>query len=73
MDLQSRKLEFIQEFLKLTSEEAISKFEALLKRQKGDPKNPFSDDELVDRIRESEEDFKNGRHKTTKDLLDRFQ
>lgn len=73
MDLQTRKLEFIQEFLKISSEEAISKFEALLNRQKGDPQNPFTKDEMIDRIKQSESDFKNGRFKTTDELLEKFQ
>jgi hypothetical protein len=31
MDIQSRKIEFVQAFLKLQSEEVISQFENLLK------------------------------------------
>jgi hypothetical protein len=34
MDLESRKIEFVQEFLKLQSEEVISKLEQLLKKEK---------------------------------------
>jgi len=33
MDIQSRKLEFIQDFLKLQSEEVIAQFEKLLKKK----------------------------------------
>ena len=33
MDLQTRKIEFVQEFLKLQSEEVISQFENLLKKK----------------------------------------
>ena len=33
MDIQSRKIEFIQEFLKLQSEEVISRLEKLLKKE----------------------------------------
>jgi hypothetical protein len=73
MDIQSRKLAFIQEFLKLSSEEAISKFEALLKRQKEDPENPFSNNELAERVKQSEKDFKEGRFKSTQELLERFK
>ena len=32
MDIQSRKIEFVQAFLKLQSEELISQFENLLKK-----------------------------------------
>lgn len=57
MDIQTRKLEFIQEFLKISSEEAIAKFEALLKRQKREPENPFSNEEMIQRVKQSEDDF----------------
>lgn len=73
MDLQTRKLEFIQEFLKISSEEAVAKFEALLKRQKGESENPFSKEEMVKRVKQSEADFENGNYKTTEQLLERFQ
>lgn len=35
MDIQTRKIEFVQGFLKLQSEEAISQFEKLLEMLKG--------------------------------------
>ena len=73
MDLQTRKIQFIQEFLKISSEEAISKFEALLNRQKGELQNPFTKEEMTDRVRQSESDFKEGRFKSTEELLERFQ
>ena len=73
MDLQTRKLEFIQEFLKLSSEEAVSRFEALMKRQKGEPENPFNKEELIHRVKQSETDFKEGNYKTSEELLERFQ
>ena len=34
MDLQTRKIEFVQEFLKIQSEEAIGRLEKLLKEKK---------------------------------------
>jgi len=73
MDLQTRKIEFIQEFLKLSSEEAISKFEALLKIHKGEIENPFSKEDMQKRVNQSENDFHNGRFKTSTELLDRFE
>ena len=73
MDLQTRKLEFIQEFLKISSEEAVAKFETLLKRQKGEPENPFSKEEMIKRVEQSEADFKYGNYKTTEQLLEDFQ
>tara|TARA_R110002050_G_scaffold221974_1_gene357859 strand:- start:787 stop:1008 length:222 start_codon:yes stop_codon:yes gene_type:complete len=73
MDLQKRKLEFIQEFLKLSSEEAVSSFEALMIRQKEETVNPFSKEELIHRVKQSETDFKEGNFKTSEELLERFQ
>tara|TARA_R110002050_G_scaffold99371_2_gene206024 strand:+ start:375 stop:596 length:222 start_codon:yes stop_codon:yes gene_type:complete len=73
MDLQTRKLEFIQEFLKLSNEEAVSRFEALLKRQQGEAENRFSKEELILRIKQSETDFKEGKYKTSDELLERYQ
>ena len=70
MDIQSRKIEFIQEFLKIDSEEVITQFEKLL--EKIEFKNnvsPMSIIELNRRIDRSESDFKNGRYKSSSELL----
>ena len=78
MDLQTRKIEFIQSFLKLQSEEVIAQFENLLNK-KSIPKNeeqkslkPLSLEEFNYRIDQSENDFKNGKYKTTSQLLEKF-
>lgn len=75
MDLQTRKIEFVQEFLKLQSEEIISLLESVLKRQIHTDTDfePMSVTELKARIDKSEEDFKNGRYKTSAELLSRFK
>ena len=74
MDLQTRKIEFVQEFLKIQSEEAIERLEKLLKKEK---KNKHSDsmstEELNERIEKSESDFKNNRFKSTSDLLAKYE
>lgn len=76
MDLQTRKIEFIQEFLKLQSEEVISQFENLLKKksikEKVDVK-PMSIKELNSRIDKSEADFKNGKFKTSSQLVTKYK
>ena len=41
MDLQARKIEFVQEFLKLRSEKAVAKLENLLKEEQ---KEQFQED-----------------------------
>ena len=79
MDLQTRKIEFIQSFLKLQSEEVIAQFENLLKKksiQEKDSKKqhkPLSIKEFNARIDKSERDFKNGRYKSTSEVLKKFK
>lgn len=79
MDLQTRKIEFVQEFLKLQSEEVISQLENLLKnRNKKDVDEDeifktISIEEFNSRIDKSEDDFKNGRYKTTSQLLEKYK
>ena len=62
MDLQTRKIEFIQAFLKLQSEEVISNFEKLLlKESKIDSDvRPMTMKELNDRIQKSTTDSRDG-------------
>ena len=78
MDLQTRKIEFVQAFLKLQSEELISQFENLLKIKSlyeiedGRNLEPLSMEEFNKRIDQSESDFKNGKYKSTSELLKKF-
>ena len=76
MDIQTRKIEFVQAFLKLQSEEMISQFEKLLKKANKTNSDkefiPFTIEELNERISKSEDDFKNGRYKTTSKLLSKY-
>lgn len=75
MDIQTRKIQFIQEFLKLESEKAISHLEKLLKKEmQNTPKiKPMSVEELNARLDKSEDDFKNGRYKSTSELLSKYK
>jgi len=77
MDLQSRKIEFVQEFLKLKSEEAISRLEKLLKKEKknviGKEFKPMTEQELNKRIDQSESDFKDNRFKKSSELLSKYE
>tara|TARA_R110000868_G_C10605984_1_gene740956 strand:+ start:107 stop:349 length:243 start_codon:yes stop_codon:yes gene_type:complete len=72
MDLQTRKLEFIKDFLKLTSEEAVITLEKILKKQKQSDFEsdlaPMPLEELNSRIDQSLEDSKNGRLTNTTEL-----
>ena len=60
MDIQTRKIEFIQEFLKVQSEELISRLESVLKNKDDDFK-PFTIEELNARVDKSLDDSKNDR------------
>lgn len=73
MDLQTRKIEFVQEFLKLQSEELVSQFENLLKSKMQKNTKPMSVAELNSRIDQSENDFKNGKFKTSEELLSKYE
>ncbi|WP_147676071.1 hypothetical protein [Algibacter pacificus] len=65
MDLQTRKLEFIQEFLKIQSEDVISRLEKILKKENKNSDNgdlkPMTIEEFNSRIDTSMEDSENGR------------
>ncbi|CAH8289837.1 hypothetical protein EV196_107213 [Mariniflexile fucanivorans] len=65
MDLKTRKLELIQEFLKIQSEEVILQLEKILKKENKNSENedfkPMTIEEFNSRIDQSMEDSKNGR------------
>mgnify|MGYP000096472860 CR=1 FL=1 len=73
MNIEARKIEFVQEFFKLQSEKAISKFEKLLKKEKEqnsiDNVEPMTSVELNARIDKSLQDSKNGKLTEANDLL----
>lgn len=68
MDIQTRKLEFIQAFLKVQSEELISRLEKILKNNT-DEFTPFTIEEFNFRIDESLEDSENDRVIESNELL----
>jgi hypothetical protein len=73
MNIEARKIEFIQEFLKLQSEEAISKLEKILKKEKKhsslEKVEPMTSVELNARIDKSLQDSRNGKLTEANDLL----
>lgn len=77
MDLQTRKIEFIQEFLKLQSEEAISRLEKLLKKEKKEfEKNsiqPMTVEQFNKRIDKSMDDSKKGKLTESNYLLEEIE
>lgn len=76
MDIQTRKLEFIQDFLKLQSEEVIAQFEKLLKKttniEEENKLKALTVEEMNERISKSESDFENNKFKTTSELLSKY-
>ena len=73
MDIVSRKLSFVQEFLRISDEKLIEKLEKLLRSERNKKiskeLNPMTIDEFNEMIDLSEEDFKNDRLTETKELL----
>ena len=74
MDLQTRKIEFVQKFLKIQNEELITQLENLLKKNRSSESlAPMSIEELNARIDQSEKDFKAGNFKTSTEILGKFK
>ena len=77
MDLQSRKISFIQEFLSIQSEEVISRLEKYLKKEKkthiDKEFSPMTMKEFESRIDQSMEDSKNGRVIEANQLLEEIK
>jgi hypothetical protein len=72
MDLQVRKIHFVQEFLRVNNEKIIDKLEGMLKSEKSklyasDPE-PYTMAELNIIIDNAEDDVKNNRVKNVHDL-----
>lgn len=77
MDLQTRKITFVKEFLSIESEELISSFEKLLTTKNTPTKDsiyhPMTIEELNRRIDQSEQDSIYGRLTESKDLLKKIK
>lgn len=72
MDIETRKIKFIQEFLKVQSEEVISRLEKLLRKENKNSEKvdfkPMTIEEFNERIDKSMEDSKNGRSTKASEL-----
>lgn len=75
MDLQTRKLNFIQDFLKLESERVISHLEKLLQKetQNNSELKTMTMKEFQKRIDQSAEDSKNGRLTESSKLISEIE
>jgi len=77
MDIGTRKLSFVREFLRISDEELIIKLELLLRSERNKriskELSPLTMDEFNKMIDDSEEDFINGRVTEARDLLKRVE
>jgi predicted transcriptional regulator len=77
MNIQVRKLNFIEEYLRLGNQSSLEKLEALLKKERkkelASKLKPISIVELRERIKLSEEDIKAGRVYTHDEVKARFK
>ena len=72
MDIQTRKIEFVRDFLKMQNEEVLILMENLLRSSKEDFENEFqsmSVEELNYRIDKSMKDSENGKLTKSSDLI----
>lgn len=76
MDIQKRKIEFIQEFLKVQNEELLIRLENLLHSKEStneDNFSPMTIDEFSERIKKSLHDAKNDRITESIDLVSEIE
>lgn len=77
MDLQTRKLSFIQEFIRIQNEDIISGFEKMLKKRKAElyeqNLKPMSMEQFNADIDQSLEDSTNDRVISAKDLKEEIK
>ncbi|CAM3457052.1 hypothetical protein [Flavobacterium chungbukense] len=77
MDLEARKISFVQEFLRLQNEEIVNQLEKLLHEQKVQlldlEMKPMSLDQFNNEIDQSVNDVAQGRIISSKDLKSKIQ
>ena len=77
MNIQARKLELIEEFIKIDDEELISSLELMIKTEKkrliDKEKQPMSLDEFYKMIDQAKQDSENGRVIPHQDLKEKIK
>ncbi|MCK9617736.1 MAG: hypothetical protein M0R21_07850 [Lentimicrobiaceae bacterium] len=77
MDIQARKLHFVQEFLRVADDELVTKLEKLLLIERKKKLNRELDlltlKEFNEIVEKSEEDFENGRVTEARNLIDQIE
>ena len=76
MDIQARKLHFVQEFLRVADDDLVTKLERLLrierKKKLEEELSPLTMKEFNEIIDKSEDDFKNERVTEARNLLNQI-
>lgn len=76
MDIQARKIHFVQEFLRVADEELVTKLEGVLRVERmkklEEELSPMSMNKFNEIIDKSEEDFDNGRVTEARNLLNQI-
>jgi len=76
MDIQARKIHFVQEFLRVADDELVTKLESLLrierKKKLEEELSPMTMKEFNEIIDKSEDDFKNERVTEVRNLLNQI-
>ena len=76
MDIQARKIHFVQEFLRVADDELVTKLESLLrierKKKLEEELSPMTMKEFNEIIDKSEDDFKNERVTEARNLLNQI-
>ena len=76
MDIQARKIHFVQEFLRVADDELVTKLESLLrierKKKLDEELHPMTLKEFNEIIEKSEDDFNNGRVIEARNLINQI-
>ena len=75
MNLETRKIKFVQSFLSLENESDVALLEQTLEdvfNLRNEKINPLTIDELNSRIDQSEADFENGRFKSHSEIVAKY-
>ena len=77
-EVERRKLHLIEEFLNISNETIIAKIESLLREERlkfleKQVKTPYSEKEFIEMIGNAENDFKEGKVISSKDLKKQIQ
>ncbi|HEY5510418.1 MAG TPA: hypothetical protein VIK10_05245 [Prolixibacteraceae bacterium] len=77
MDIQARKLHFVQEFLRVADDDIVTKLEKLLqferKMKLKEDLNSLTLNEFNEIVEKSEDDFKNGRVTEARNLIGQIE